>query len=684
MASDSLSNIQKAKERINELKRLIWQHNHLYYDLFTPQISDKEYDILYKELEALETKFPQFMTPDSPTQRVGGKKLDGFKTLRHSIPMLSIANTYSHDELREFDKRVKKLVETNSDIEYVVELKIDGVAISIGYENGLLKFGATRGDGSEGDDVTENIRAIRAVPKSLRKIPGEGSLIEIRGEIFLTHEAFQKLNDEKKKNGEALFANPRNATAGSLKLLDSSSVAERPLKAFFYSIGSSDYALPDTQAELLVFFEKLGLPVNPNRTVCRSINDVIRQALEWEKKRETLDYDIDGLVIKVNDRRRHDLMGATSKTPRWLVAYKFSAEKAETKLLNIYCQVGRTGVVTPVAELQPVLLAGSTISRATLHNEEEIKRKDIRIGDTVIIEKGGDVIPKVSEVLVSLRNGKEKKFVLPAHCPVCNSELSRSEDEVAVRCINASCPGQIKERIIHFSSRDAMDIEGLGDALVEQLVDKGLVKDFADLYHLDVPAVSALERMAEKSASNLMSAISKSKTRPMSSFIFALGIRMVGLQSAKLLSKSFKTIERLKKASVEEIDALEGVGEIMARSVWGFFQAPENNDMINRLFAAGVNPQIEADAVVVSDSLFMGKTSVLTGTLKSMSRSEAKKIIESLGGKTADSVSSKTDYVIAGSEAGSKLDKAKKLNIAILDEDAFLAMIPESSRPSNK
>ncbi len=675
MAGDlGMKDLFDIKNRIDELRRLIWHHNHLYYTLNSPQISDREYDLLYRELESLEKENPEYASPDSPTQKVGELKLDNFNTIRHRISMLSIANTYSQEELKDFDKRVKKILETEKDIEYVVELKIDGVAISICYENGLFKFAATRGDGTEGDDVSENIKTIKTIPKSILNLPANGSIIEIRGEVYLTHKAFDELNDEKKKYGEPLFANPRNAAAGSLKLLDASITVKRPLKAFFYSLGFTDYEMPKKHWDLLNKFESFGLPVNKNRQICKNIDDVIETAKKWEPKRKTLEYDIDGLVIKVNNISYHDILGTTAKTPRWLVAYKFSAEQAETKLLDIICQVGRTGTVTPVAVLEPVFLAGSQISRATLHNEEEIKRKDIRIGDRVIIEKGGDVIPKIASVITSVRAGNEKIFEFPEKCPVCNSALSRSEDEVAIRCINTACSGQIKERILHYASRDAMNIDGLGDALVEQLVNYELVKDYADLYAIDIETASNLERMAKKSATNLINAIEKSKKCMFSSFIYALGIRLVGLQSAKILAKKFKSIDALMKASFEDIDQIEGIGEVMARSVVQFFQTPENLKVIERLFNAGVNPIPEEDTVVVENSFFSGKIFVLTGTI-SIPRSEAKKVIESLGGKVTESVSSKTNYVIAGEEAGSKLDKAKKLNIPILDDKAFLDKI---------
>jgi len=674
---------EEIRSRIDELRREIERHNYLYYVKNAPEITDRQYDLLMKELQDLEEEYPKLKSPSSPTMRIGEKLTEGFPAVIHEIPMLSIANTYEHEELRDFDERAKRFLglPRDKDMEYVMELKIDGVSLSLLYSGGILARAATRGDGFQGDDVTANVRTIRNVPLRLRAGGLKGAQIEVRGEVYLPRLAFEKLNEERKKEGEILFANPRNAAAGSLKLLDPSITATRPLSTFFYGIGMTDVSLPETHWELLNFLEQIGLCVNPNRRLCRNIGEVIQLTEEWEKRRESLTYEIDGLVIKLNERALYDRLGSTAKAPRWCVAYKFSAEQAETKLQDIILQVGRTGTVTPVAVLEPVFLAGSTISRATLHNEDEIERKDIRVGDRVIIEKGGDVIPKVSGVVKSVRTGKEREFVFPKTCPICGSPLIRDEEEVAIRCQNASCPGQIKERLRHFASRDAMDIEGLGDSIVHQLVDKGLVKDFGDLYALTIDGVSALERMAKKSATNLVTAIERSKSRPLASFLFALGIRYVGLQSAKILARHFGTFEKLQKASLEEIRSTPGVGDVMGESVYDFFRNPDNVRLIEKLLRMGVKPRKEpqaaAGAPAAVSAFFSGKTFVLTGTLSGMERSAAKEEIEKRGGKTSESISKKTDYVIAGENPGSKYDKAKTLGVAILDEKTFLKHLKE-------
>ena len=676
---DSKKNI---RERIETLRAQIEHHNFLYYVKNAPEISDRKYDMLMREIQELEERYPQFKSPSSPTQRIGEKLTEGFVPVAHEIPMLSIANTYNAGELREFDERARRILgmDASEKLDYVVELKIDGVSCALLYENGELKRAATRGDGFQGDDVTVNVRTIRNIPLRLMTFPKGGSKIEIRGEVYLPRAAFEKLNEERRKNDEPLFANPRNAAAGSLKLLDPAQTAARPLSTFFYTVGVADFTLPKTHWELLNYLEQLGLCVNPERRRCRDMEEVIALAKEWEARRNALPYDIDGLVIKINNRSLYEKLGSTAKAPRWLIAYKFSAEQAETKLLDIIFQVGRTGAVTPVAILDPVFLDGSTISRANLHNAEEIKRKDIRIGDRVIIEKGGDVIPKITGVIASSRTGKERKFVFPDKCPACNSTLVRDEKEVAIRCQNASCPGQFTERLRHFASRDAMDIEGLGDSLVQQLVDSGLVKDFADLYQLTIPQVAALERMAKKSASNLINGIEKSKTRPLASFLFALGIRYVGLQSAKVLARRFGSLAGIQNASQEDLQSAEGVGDVMAESVYQFFHNEQNIHLIHKLLKQGVAPPEEKSqpsAQADASSFFAGKTFVLTGALAAMERSAARAEIEKRGGKTSESVSKKTDYVIAGESAGSKLAKAKSLGIAIIDEQTFLQHLSE-------
>lgn len=667
------------KKQIDDLRKQINLHNMQYYVNNAPVITDQEYDLIYNELEKLEREYPQFDDKNSPTKRIGEKLTGGFKTITHSISMLSIANTYSPEEVREFDERVKRGLETTNDIEYVVELKIDGVAFSLRYEDGSLLYGCTRGDGIEGDDITANLRTIKAIPLKIdtAKLHG-GKIIEVRGEIYMLTADFEKMNKERENNNELVFANPRNSSAGSLKLLDPTITASRPLKPFLYSIGYTNANIPDTQMKRLDFISSLGFPVNENRTLCRNVNEVIDQCEIWKDKRKTLPYETDGLVIKVNRVDFQDRLGSTAKNPRWLIAYKFSAEQATTTLKKIELQVGRTGTITPVAILEPVFLSGSLVSRATLHNEDEIKRKDIRKGDKVVIEKGGEIIPKVVSVVESLRTGSEVPFEFPDKCPVCESPLKRTEAEVAIRCENINCPAQIKERIKHFASRDAMNIDGLGDKLVDQLVDSGLVHNFPDFYNLHIDQLSHLERMGEKSANNLYFAIEKSKQQTLARFLFALGIRYVGEQSAKLLAAKFKDLDEIIKSSKEELQKIEGIGSIVGESIKVFFETEENLKTINTLLELGfslTNPDfITDDHKNKYKEGLLNKTFVLTGTLPSMTRDEAKKMIEEAGGKVSSSVSKKTDYVVAGDEAGSKYDKAVELGITILDEEKFLKL----------
>jgi len=671
-----------ARKRIESLREHIEHHNYRYYVLNQPEISDREYDLLVRELEDLEEKYPALRSSHSPTQRIGEKLTEGFATITHRIPMLSISNTYSQEELREFDDRVRRWLDLKTDIEYVVELKIDGVAVALRYEDGLLVSGATRGDGVQGDDITANVRTVRAVPLRLPAAAKRyGRVLEVRGEVYLDRPSFEQLNRERGKTGEPLFANPRNATAGSLKLLDPDEVARRPLRTFFYAVGETDFDLPPTHFERLAFFDKLRLRVNPHRSLCRSIGEVIEKTVEWETRRKSLDYDTDGLVIKVNRIVYWDRLGATAKSPRWVVAYKFSAEQAVTTLKEIVVQVGRTGTVTPVANLEPVFLAGTVVSRATLHNADEIKRKDIRVGDQVVIEKAGEIIPQVVRVMTELRTGKEKPYQFPTKCPCCVSPLLFSEEEVAVRCENASCPDQIKDRLLHFGQRDAMDIEGLGTQLVDQLVKNLGVRRFGDLYRLTHEQIAGLERMGPKSADNLLAAIEASKTRPLWAFLFALGIRHVGLQSAKLLAARFGALKAIRKLKREELQTVEGVGDIVAESIESFFHNPDNAAMLDDLLACGVKPVEAPPAAPAKAAAFplAGKTFVLTGTLSSLSRSEAAERIESLGGKTSSSVSSKTDYVIVGAEPGSKLDKTRQLGVKTLTEKEFLALLESES-----
>jgi len=667
---------EKAKRRVQELRDEIERHNHLYYVKAKPEISDREFDLLMRELEGLEERHPDLRTPDSPTQRVGSDlaPLEEFKPHRHAVPMLSISNTYNPDEVREFDERVKRFLGIDEPVAYVVEVKIDGVAVSLRYEGGVMHVGATRGDGFQGDDITNNLKTVRTIPRRI-PCPRSANVIEVRGEVFMENQEFKKMNADREKRGETTFANPRNATAGTLKLLDPRIVAKRPLTCYLYGQGETDYPVPSTHWEFLSYLESLGFRVNPERGKCKDIDDVLKYIGRWESKKQSLPYNSDGLVIKVNRRDWQAELGATAKSPRWVVAYKFSAEQAQTKLNDVVWSVGRTGTVTPVANLEPVFLAGTTIARATLHNADELKRLGIKVGDQVIIEKGGDVIPKVVRVVESLRTGKEKSISVPKKCPTCGGELVRDPEEVAIRCVNLSCPAQVKERLLHFAGRNAMDIEGLGDKLVDQLVDKGLVTDPADLYSLTGEQVAGLERMAEKSARNLVDAIEGSKKRPLGNFIFALGIRYVGIASARDLARGFGTLKKLRNASLEALLALEGVGDVVGQAIREFFDSTRNQNSVDRLLERGVSPTEDTSArerEALRDETFDGKVFVLTGELESMKRDEAKAEIEKRGGKVTGSVSKKTDAVIVGENAGSKLDKARELGIPTWDEGQFL------------
>lgn len=677
---------EEAAQRVAWLRSEIERHNRLYYVEARPEISDREYDLLVQELAELEERFPELKTPESPTQRVGERPTEGFEQVVHEIPMLSISNAYSHAELREFDGRVKKLLGVAGEIDYVVELKIDGVAVTLMYERGELAYAATRGDGVRGEIITENVLTIRDVPRRISskhdKVPRR---LEVRGEVYMEKADFERINAEIIASGGEGFANPRNLTAGTLKLLDSSIAARRPMRMFHYAVGVCEAPLPSTHAELLEWLAELGFRVNTHWCLCQSIEEVIEKTIYWEQEREKLPYGTDGLVVKVNRRDWWDRLGTTAKSPRYMIAYKFSAEQAVTKLLDIQCQVGRTGAITPVAILEPVFLAGSTISRATLHNADEIARLDARVGDQVVIEKAGDIIPKVVRILTSLRTGKERPYVFPTKCPVCHAPLVRSEYEVAIRCVNASCPGQLRERILHYASRDAMDIEGLGEVLVNQLVERGLVKDLADIYHLTVEQLSQLERMGRKSAENVVREIEQSKERPLHNFLFGLGIRYVGAATAKLLCQRFPDLEALGRASKEELAAVEGIGDVVAESIFQFFRSQENLSLLRRLRAVGVKaPNVlwhEGRKPVPSEGPFSGKTVVLTGTLASMTRDEARREIELRGGKVTDSVSSKTSFVVVGTDPGSKLEKARRLGIPTLSEEEFLRLLETAKAP---
>jgi DNA ligase (NAD+) len=664
---------EQAKKRIAELREQIRRHDHLYYVEAKPEISDREYDKLYDELKKLEEQFPELVTPDSPTQRVGGQPLKEFKSVRHLAPMLSLDNTYSVEELREFDARVRKLL-PNERIEYVLEPKIDGVSVSLRYENGRFTVGATRGDGTTGDDVTTNLKTIRAIPLQL-DVKNPPKLLDVRGEIFMPIDGFKKLNADRERAGEEKFANPRNAAAGSLKQLDPRIVAKRPLSAVFYAVGVAEGVAFKTQKQVLETLKEYGFPTPQYWWLCQNIEEVIERADELQKLESKFPYEIDGAVVKVNHLEQWRRLGTTAKAPRFAIAYKYSHEQAQTKLLGITVQVGRTGTLTPVAELEPVFLAGSTISRATLHNEEEIKRKDIRIGDTVIIEKAGEVIPAVIGVVKEKRTGKEKEFKMPKQCPACGGPVRRDPEFVAWRCENMSCPAQLKRTIGHFAARNAMDIEGLGWALVEQLVDEKLVRDVADVYSLTVEQLAKLERMAEKSATNVVNAIAESKNRELWRLIHGLGILHVGEGAAQKLAEHFRDLDALARASVEELQQIEDVGPVMAKSIHDFFRNPRNRAVIEKLRKAGVKMKEKAAPKAAATGPFAGKTVVITGTLAKFSRDEAKEALRKRGAHVTDSVSKKTDFLVVGEEAGSKLDKARALGVKILDEAEFLRML---------
>lgn len=661
-------------DKIKSLRGVINQHDYKYYVLNQPTVSDEDYDSLMHELIELETKHPEFITPDSPTQRVGSDLTKNFPTVRHLQPMMSLSNTYSKEELDEFDRRVGELLE-GYQYEYVCELKFDGVAISLIYENGYLVRGVTRGDGEKGEDVTVNLRTIRSIPLHIEN----KSRMEARGEVLMYREDFVQMNQRRTEAGEAAFANPRNSSAGTLKIQDPKEVASRPLKFFSYYLRSLDPSYNfKSHFESLKELEKLKFPVMHAYRKCKDIHAVFDFCKQWEEKRDTLPFDIDGVVIKVNNLKQQETLGATAKSPRWAIAFKFKALQVQTKVLGITLQVGRTGVVSPVAELEPVFLAGSTISRVTLHNEDFIREKDIRIGDIVVIEKGGDVIPKISLVVFEKRTSLVKQFIFPTDCPVCNSEIVKTEGESAWRCENIACDAQVKKRIEHFCSRDAMDIENLGEAVVAQLVDEKLIKDFADLYFLREEMLIQLERMGKKSVANLLDGIKKSKHQSLEKLIYALGIRFVGEESAKDLAKYFRSLDELMRSDSEKLLNIQGIGERTAVSIVNFFRNPKNSAVIEKLVKAGVNTKLTSSAAKQVPQIFAGKTFVLTGTLPTYARDEVKKMIEDRGGKTSGSVSKKTDYVVAGEEAGSKLTKAKELGVAVIDEPAFDKMIGNS------
>ncbi|HEV7377084.1 MAG TPA: NAD-dependent DNA ligase LigA [Pyrinomonadaceae bacterium] len=666
---------QTIEREIQSLRDEIRRHEELYYVHDNPEISDADYDALLVRLQQLETEHPELLTLDSPTQRVGGRPAEGFNEYVHRRPMLSLDNSYNIDDLRAFDERCRRLADGRA-FEYVAELKIDGLSISLHYQDGLLVRGVTRGDGRVGEDVTQNARTIRSIP--LRLKAGEKKLemeVEVRGEAYLSRSVFEKINAEREEEGAARFANPRNAAAGTIRQLDPKIVAARHLDMFAYDVLTGERKPFSSHWDALNWLESAGFRVNPNRSRCSSIDEVIDFCNKMEQQRDELGYEIDGVVVKVNSTALQDEFGATTKAPRWAIAYKYPARQATTQVLSIVVQVGRTGALTPVANLEPVQLAGTTVARATLHNEDEIRRLDVREGDWVLIEKSGEIIPKVLKVVESKRTGKEKRFRMPKKCPVCGGVISRPEGEVVSRCVAADCPAQLKARLLHFASRRAMKIEGLGEALVEQLVEKKIVADVGDLYRLKLEDVSALERKAEKSATNLMAQIEASKSRDLPHLIYGLGIRHVGERTAGILARNFRSLERLGKASVEEIDAIHEIGMTVAQSVRDWFEDAGNMYLCERLRVAGVRTEMMGGGGEVLDETFAGKQFVLTGKLDSLTRDEARALIEGRGGRVTSSVSKKTDYVVAGEDAGSKLEKAVELGLQVVDETALKEML---------
>lgn len=670
------------KKRIAELRKIIEEHDYRYYVLAQPIIDDREYDKIYKELEKLENDNQHLITPDSPTQRVGKDLTKIFNPVPHKIPMLSLSNSYNKEDVIDFDRRVRELLDENERVEYVVELKIDGASVSINYVKGILKTAATRGDGITGEEITNNIKTIRSVPLKInipKTINYKLNDFEVRGEVFMNIDDFLNLNKEKENLGEKLFANPRNSTAGTLKLQDPRIVAKRKMNIFLYSLISLEDEF-NTQEENLLLLKELGFKINPEYKLCKNIDEVLEVCNKFEQIRDSLGYEVDGAVIKVNSIKQQKILGSIAKSPRWAVAYKFKAKQAFTKVQDITWQVGRTGTITPVAELEPVFLAGSTISRATLHNIDEIKRKDIRIGDKVVIEKGGDVIPKVVSVLFEERKKNSAATNPPDKCPVCSSGIFNPESEVALYCENPECPAQIKGRLAHFSSRGAMDIEGLGESLIDLFVEKGFLKTFADIYELKKrrSELIKIERLGEKSIDNLLNAVEKSKSQPFHKVLFAIGIRYVGAGAAKKLADHFGSIGSLISASEEQISEIHEIGPSISKSIKQFFSQKSNIKLIENLKSEGLI--FSSEKKIIKDNLFKGKTVVLTGTLGSLSRDEAAEKITLLGGKVSSSVSRKTDFVVYGESAGSKLSKAKDLGVNLMDENEFLKMLKEQEK----
>ncbi|MEN2467853.1 NAD-dependent DNA ligase LigA [Ornithinibacillus sp. JPR2-1] len=658
-----------AQEKIESLKNLLNQYAHEYYVLDNPSIEDSEYDKMLAELQVLEAEFPEFITSDSPTQRVGGEPLEGFQKVQHTIPMLSLGNAFNEQDLRDFARRASQ--GTDKPISFVCELKIDGLAISLTYEDGKFVRGATRGDGTTGEDITTNLRTIKSIPLSIK----EKQKIEVRGEAYMPHKSFLALNKQREEEGLELFANPRNAAAGSLRQLDPKIAASRNLDVFLYGIGEWEADQVSSHSERLKQLKELGFRTNPEWKKCDTIEEVLAYVAYWTAERPNLPYEIDGIVIKVDDLQIQEELGFTVKSPRWAIAYKFPAEEVVTRLTDIELSVGRTGVVTPTAILDPVRVAGTTVQRASLHNEDLIRAKDIRIGDTVVIKKAGDIIPEVVRVLPEQRTGSEQPFYMPEKCPACGSELVRLEEEVALRCINPNCPAQLQEGLIHFVSRNAMNIDGLGEKVINQLFREGLIHTIADLYRLEREELLKLERMGEKSVDNLLSAIEASKANSLERLLFGLGIRFIGAKAAKTLATEFETMDKLQQATYEELIAVDEIGDKMADSIVQYFAEEKVTALINELKELQINMEYKGPKrveVSLDSNPFASKTFVLTGKMEQMSRPEAKERIEALGGKVTGSVSKKTDVLVAGEDAGSKYDKAVELGITIWNEEEFI------------
>lgn len=662
------------KEEIEGLREEIRRHNHLYYVENKPLITDEQYDSLLRKLQDIEDRYPEFITFDSPTRRVGGTPVGGFKVVEHRLQMLSMDNTYSHEDLYRFDERVQKKLCPAAGYEYVTELKIDGVSVSLTYENGIFIRGATRGDGFKGDDVSSNLKTIKSIPLKLisRKEGFIPPVMEVRGEVYMTRRAFEEINRDKEKAGDELFANPRNAAAGSLKILDPRVVAGRRLDMFAHGVGYFEAEVFKSQSELLEGLRDMGFRVNPNYKVNAGIDGALEFCDLWQNRRRDLEYDIDGMVVKVNSFEHQQMLGRTTKSPRWMIAYKFPAERVETKVLGIEVQVGRTGVLTPVANLKEVSVAGTRVSRATLHNEDEINRKDIRIGDTVIIEKAGEIIPQIVTVVKSKRTGEEEKFVMPRRCKICGASVKRGEREVAYRCENTFCPAQIKETIVHFASRAAMDIEGLGEAMVDQLVEKKLIKDYGDIYNLKFDRIRKLERMGDKSARNLIEAIKKSKDNALNRIIYALGIRHVGEHTADVLAERFHSIDVIAGQNSGDLEKVGEIGPIAACSISEFFHSPATKKVLGKLRKAGIK---FSESPRPLTGRLTGKVFVFTGEFKNYSRVEAEQLVRKSGGRVSSTAGKKTDFVVAGENPGSKYEKAKELGIRIIAEGQFEKMI---------